>query len=334
MKALRINGQGGPEVLQLAEVPAPSPVGAQVRVRVHAFGLNRADLLQLAGQYPAPPDCPPDIPGLEFAGEVLEAGPAARELKLGDRVMGVVGGGAYAEELLIHEREAVRLPEGMPFEEAAAIPEAFWTAFDALVLQAQLAGGESLLVHAAGSGVGTAAIQIGRAFGASVIGTARTAEKLERCRDLGLDFSIAVEGKPARFADAVKVATGGRGANVALELVGAAYLSETVAAMALHGRVMLVGLLGGASCEVNLRTVLQRRLQLRGTVLRARQLEEKILVAQAASARLMPLFARGKLKPVIEAVLPVENYAEALGRLAANQPFGKLVLTWARSRRP
>src|SRR5688572_19065336 len=223
MRAIAITKPGGPEVLAVVERPLPEPSRGEVRVRVRATAINRADLLQRMGAYPAPADAPPDIPGLEFAGEVDALGPGVERLAVGDRVFGLVGGGGYAEAVVSHERAVAKIPDGLSFEQAAAVPEAFITAHDAIVGQAGLRGGETLLVHAVGSGVGTAAVQLGRALGVSVIGTARTPDKLERAKELGLDAGIVSEG--AKFADAVK-RVDPNGAAVVLELVGGAYLDE------------------------------------------------------------------------------------------------------------
>ena len=323
MRAIAIAKPGGPEVLVAVERPLPEPSRGEVRVRVHATAVNRADLLQRMGQYPAPSDAPKDIPGLEIAGEVEAIGPGVERLAVGDRVFGLVGGGGYAEAVVSHERALAKLPAALTFEQAAAVPEAFVTAHDALVAQAELHGGEVLLVHAVGSGVGTAAVQLGRALGAFVIGTARTQDKLDRARDLGLDAGLLPsEGK---FADAVR-AIHGDGAAVVLELVGGAYLAEDLRAVQTRGRIALVGLLAGAKTELDLRLVLNKRVRLFGTVLRARPLEEKIAAMRAFEAQVVPLLARGAIKPVIDCVLPLADAAQAHERVASNAGFGKVVL--------
>jgi putative PIG3 family NAD(P)H quinone oxidoreductase len=321
MRAIAISRPGGPDVLQLVDRPLPEPSRGEVRVRVRAAAVNRADLLQRMGAYPAPPDAPADIPGLELAGEVDAIGPGVERLTVGDRVFGLVGGGAYAEAIVTHERALARIPARLSFEEAAAVPEAFITAHDAIVGQAGLAGGECLLVHAVGSGVGTAAVQLGRALGAYVIGTARTADKLERARALGLDAGVVPQG--GRFAEAV----GEHGAPaVVLELVGGGYVDEDIRCIAPLGRVVLVGLLAGARHEVDLALVLRKRARIFGTVLRARPLEEKIAVMRVFESQVVPMLERGKLEPVIDAVLPLEEAAAAHARMASNAGFGKLVL--------
>ena len=321
MRAIAIQKPGGPEVLTVVERPLPEPSRGEVRVRVRATAVNRADLLQRMGAYPAPPDAPPDVPGLEIAGEVDAVGPDVRRLAIGDRVFGLVGGGGYAEAVVAHERALARIPERLTFEQAAAVPEAFITAHDAIVGQAGLAGGESLLVHAVGSGVGTAAVQLGRALGAFVIGTARTAEKLERARPLGLDAGVVAEG--GRFADAVrKIAEPA----VVLELVGGGYLAEDLRCLRTLGRIVLVGLLAGRRHEVDLDLVLTRRARILGTVLRSRPLEEKLAVMRVFEEQVVPLLARGKLEPVIDTVMSLDQAAAAHERMASNEGFGKIVL--------
>jgi NADPH2:quinone reductase len=329
MRAIVITKSGGPEVLELRDVETPEPAPGQVRVRIRACAVNRADLMQVRGAYPAPADAPQDIPGLELAGEVDAVGEGVTDLAMGDRVFGVVGGGAYAEAVVVHARTLARIPAELDFVHAAAVPEAFVTAYDAMVLQAGLAAGDVVLVHAAGSGVGTAAIQIARAIGARSIGTARTAAKLERARELGMSAGVVAttsNGEP-RFATNVMELTQGRGADVCLELVGGNYVPESLQALAEKGRLVLVGLLAGATAEIDLGRMLRRRLRMFGTVLRARPLEEKILAAQVLQHRLAPLFASGTLKPVVDRVMPLEKAGEAHAYVAANEGFGKVVLT-------
>jgi NADPH2:quinone reductase len=321
MRAIVITKPGGPEVLQLVDRPAPEPSRGEVRVRVRATAINRADLLQRMGAYPAPADASPDIPGLEFAGEVEALGPGVERLAIGDRVFGLTGGGAYAEQLVSHERALARIPEGLSFEHAAAIPEAFITAHDAIVGQAGLRGGETLLVHAVGSGVGTAAVQLGRALGVFVIGTARTADKLERAQALGLDAGVVAEN--AKFADAVRK----HGEpSVVLELIGGPYVDEDIRTVAVLGRIVLVGLLAGGRNEVDLGGILRKRLRVFGTVLRARPLEEKLAAMRTFEAQVVPLLQRGLIAPVIDTVMDLDAAGAAHARMASNVGFGKIVL--------
>ena len=328
MKVLRIRGAKGAETLALESAPEPVPGPSELRVRVRAAGLNRADLLQLRGHYPAPPDAPQDVPGLEFAGEVLAVGARVRRFRPGDRVMGLVGGGAFSEQLVLHEREALPVPEGLDFPQAAALPEAYLTAFDALVLQGGLQAGETVLIHAVASGVGSAAALLCRAAGAQVVGTGRNAQKLARARDWGVAHTLLCDASPPRFAERVRAATGGRGADLALDLVGGDYLPETLQALAPRGRAMLVGLVAGRTAALDLGLVLARRLRLTGTVLRSRPQEEKMALVQAAERQLLPLMRSGALPPVVDAVLPFSAVSEALARMQGNAAVGKLVLAW------
>lgn len=324
MRAIVITRPGGPEVLELRDVPSPSPSRGEVKVRVRATALNRADLLQRMGAYPAPADSPQDIPGLELAGEVEALGEGVTDLAVGDRVFGLVGGGAYAEDLVAHARLFAKMPDGMSFVDAAAVPEAFITAYDAMVTQAALGSGETVLVHAVGSGVGTAATQIARAIGARVVGTARTADKLERALALGMSEGIVASG--GKFASEVMQVTRGRGVDVVLELVGGAYVEEDLACVAPRARIALVGLMAGTRADVDLSAVLRKRVTIVGTVLRSRPIEEKIVAAQAFARRIVPLFASGALKPIVDRVMPLARAADAHAAMAANEGFGKIVL--------
>jgi NADPH:quinone reductase len=324
-RAVGIREHGEADVLELGELEVRDPGAEEVLVGVASAGLNRADVLQRRGFYPAPPGVAPDVPGLEYAGRVLQAGSAVRGLKVGDPVMGVVGGGAMATHLVVHEREAIAVPPGMDLSEAAAIPEVFLTAYDALFLQAGLSLGQTVLIHAAASGVGTAALQLAHAAGAVTVGTSRSAEKLERVRELGLDHAVVAE--EGKFADAVRQAVG-RAPEVVLDLVGAAYLDENVKAVAPRGCIVVVGLLGGAKGSLLLARLLSQRARLVGTVLRSRPLEEKIALARAFERDVLPLFAAGRVRPVVDTVMPMERVADAHRRMESNETVGKVVLTW------
>jgi NADPH:quinone reductase len=328
MRAVRIEQPGSLSGLRIVEVDEPIPGVGEILVQVKATALNRADWLQVLGKYPPPPGVPADIPGMEYAGTVVATGPRALRFRPGDRVLGLVGGGAFAERLLTNEREAVGVPEGLDLVEAAAIPEAFFTAFDALVLQGRLGPGERVLVHAVGSGVGTAAAQIVHACGATLIGTARSAQKLERAQQLAPLQGLLVERDAPRFADRVMAATGGAGVDLVLDLVGGRYTPESLSCLALRGRLLLVGLVDGAGCELDLRTLLSRRAQLTGTLLRARPPEEKMALCRAVERHLLPLFVRGLCRPVVDRVLAMEEVRTAFEELAADRNFGKLVLAW------
>jgi putative PIG3 family NAD(P)H quinone oxidoreductase len=325
VKAIVIPEYGAPEVLTLRDIPEPSPGPEDLVVGVRATALNRADLLQRRGLYPQPGPKPEfEIPGLEFAGEVLATGARVVSFAVGDRVMGLLAGGGYCEKVVVHERLASRIPEGMSFEDAAAIPEAFITAHDAL-LQCSLVCGETVLVHAAGSGVGTAAIQVAKAMGASLVpGTAGSPEKLEAAKKLGLD--VGINYKDEKFADAVAAATGGRGVDVIIDFIGASYLESNIRSLAEKGRMVVVGLMGGFSGELPLGPLMQKRLTVRGTLLRSRSLEEKAAATRAFEKSVLPHIASGRIRAVVDQVLPMAEAAEAHRLMESNANFGKIVL--------
>lgn len=325
-RAVVIEGKGDVDVLRLGSLEVRDPGPGEVLVEVAAAGVNRADTLQRRGFYPAPPGAPAQVPGLEYAGTVAQVGAGVSALRVGDRVMGIVAGGGMATHVVVHEREALRVPGGLDLQQAAAIPEVFLTAYDALFAQAGVGMGQDVLIHAVGSGVGTAALQLVRASGARAIGTSRSAGKLERCREFGLQDGLLIADK--RFSAQVLERTGGRGVDVILDSIGAAYLGENLASLALRGKLVVIGLMAGATGELALSTLLSKRLQLLGSVLRSRPLEEKAALAQAFSRDVLPLFERGLLSPVIDAVLPMADIAQAHRRMEANDSFGKLVMTW------
>jgi putative PIG3 family NAD(P)H quinone oxidoreductase len=327
-RAVRIREPGDVDVLQIGEIAIREPGPGEILVEVAAAGLNRADLLQRRGLYPAPPGAPTDVPGLEYAGIAAALGEGVTAFAPGDRVMGIVGGGAMATLTVVHEREVLRIPENLSYAQAAAIPEVFLTAYDALFRQAGLRIGEVVLLHAVASGVGTAALQLARIAGARPIGTSRSQDKLDRCAELGLCAAIRVEG--GRFASEVAKITGGRLADVILDCVGAAYLTENVRALAPLGRLVVIGLLGGATGEMPLGLLVSKRVRLMGSVLRSRPLEEKAALAQSFAHEVLPLFADGRLKPVIDAVLGMEEVRDAHRRMERNENIGKIVLSWQR----
>jgi NADPH:quinone reductase len=322
MKAVVISQPGGPEVLTLQDVLTPEPFGEWVRVRVHAAGLNRADLAQRAGFYPAPPGSPADIPGMEFAGEVDAVGPLVRDWKPGQRVMGLVGGGGQAQYVLIHEGMLMPIPENLDFIQAASIPEVFLTAHDALFTQGDLKMGERLLVHAVGSGVGTAAVQLAKAVNATVYGTARTASKLERAKELGMDVGLSDK----QFMEEVRQLTHDEGVHVVLDFVGAPYLERNLDILAPWGRLVFLATMGGAHAQIDLGKLMMKRLQVRGCTLRSRTLEEKLVVTRRFVTQALPLFASSQLVPVVEEVFPFADIAKAHTAMADNRNFGKLIL--------
>ena len=326
MRAVVISTPGGPEVLELREVPRPSPSHAQVLVRVRATALNRADVLQRQGKYPAPADSPADIPGMEMAGEVAEIGPGVTRWKVGQRVFGIVGGGAYAEYLVTHERLLAEIPERLSYTDAAAVPEAFITAHDALVTQAQLRASEAVLIHAVASGVGIAAVQLTRALGAIPFGTARGKGKLERVKEYGLEDGWAPSGNLGELAEHAKRWTGGRGMNVVLDLVGGPYFPASIDAMAPLGRLMIIGTMAGRDAAIPLGRVLALRLTVRGTMLRGRAIEEKIAATRAFEEQVVPLLARGVVRAVVDRVFPLADVRAAHARMESNESIGKIVL--------
>lgn len=326
MRAIVISRPGGVEVLEEAERTLPEPGPGQIRVRVRAAGLNRADLLQRAGRYPAPPGWPQDVPGLEYAGKVDVLGPGVAGWQVGDRVMGLVGGGACAEAVVVHEREALAIPENVTYEEAAAFPEAFITAHDALFTRLRLRMGDRLLVHAVGSGVGTAAVQLARAAGATVLGTSRSAWKLEQAAALGLDVAIAAGADD--FADVVRERTDGAGVDAILDLVGGSYLEGNLRALAPLGRIAVVGLVAGSRAEIDLALLLRRRLTLVGTALRSRPPEEKATATRTCGRDVIPLLAAGRVRPVLDRIFPMAQVQDAHRRMEANENFGNIVLVW------
>ena len=327
MLAVKILSHEGAGRLEVCEVERPLARADRVRVRVHAAGLNRADLLQKRGRYPAPPGAPADIPGLEFAGEVEQLGEDASAWRVGARVFGITAGGAQAEYVVVPESHLAEIPERLSFEEAAAVPEVFITAHDAMLTQGQLRTGERVLIHAIGSGVGTAAAQLARAAGAgAVYGTARTAEKVERAREFGMDEGVVVSNAPRAFAEAVRAWTKGAGVNVLLDLVGASYLDANLDALAPYGRMLLVGTLGGASASLDFRRVMGKRLRITGTVLRARSTEEKAAAVRRFAAEVVPLLERGLVRPVLDSTYNLQEVDAAYARLESNETFGKVVL--------
>jgi putative PIG3 family NAD(P)H quinone oxidoreductase len=317
--------------LEVAERPVPQPDPNGVVVRVHGAGLNRADLLQLRGGYPAPPGVPADIPGLEFAGVVHAVGANVRTVEPGARVFGIVGGGAHAEYVALPASHCAVVPDQRDLIEAGGIPEAFITAHDAMVTQAAVQPGEWVLVHAVGSGVGTASLQLAKALGAHVVGTARSPDKLARCTALGLDACI----EPPRTADgaldsdalawAIAELTGS-GAHVTLDLVGGDYLVADVNAAAPQGRIVLIGTIAGGRATLPLVSILVKRLTIKGTVLRARNIAEKAAATAAFVRDVVPFLADGTIRPVCETFLPLERAAEAYELLASDRTFGKVVL--------
>ena len=318
-------------MLELVDAPDPEPGPGQLLVRVFATALNRADLLQRRGLYPPPPG-EPDILGLEFAGEIARVGDGVEEFARGDRVFGLCGGGAYADFLVVDQRMAVPIPDTLSFDAAAAVPEAFFTAHEALFVLAGLRGGESALVHAGASGVGTAAIQLARRCGARVFTTAGSEAKLARCRDLGAERAIAYRDEDfaavvTEIADGSGSAPSGvAGVDVILDPVGASYWDRNIRSLRPGGRLVLIGLLGGRQVEVDLARLLMHRISVLSTVLRSRSLEEKIALTDRFRADVLPALEAGELVPVIDSVLPIEDVRDAHEHMEANANIGKIIL--------
>jgi NADPH2:quinone reductase len=321
VRAVVFTGAGGNEVVRVEERPDPVPSGEEVLVRARFAALNPADLIQRAGSYPAPPGSPADIPGLEVTGVVEACGERVSAWRRGDRVFGLVGGGGLADRVLVHERCLARVPDRLDGREAAAVPEAFITAHDAVRSQAGLTPGETLLVHCAAGGVGTAAVQIGLVTGARVLGVVRSDRAAEAVRELG--------GEPIEnesFARRVAEATDGRGADVVLELLGAPHFEDDLEALALRGRVVVVGVGGGHEATIQLRKLMQKRAVVRGTVLRPRPLEEKAAAVRAFEREVIPALEDGRMRPLVDSVFPAVEVTDAFDRLAGSGKVGKVLI--------
>jgi len=327
MKAVVINRFGGPEVLEIEEVPKPRPGPEEILVHVRGTALNRADLLQRQGRYAAPPGAAQNIPGLEFAGEVAELGTNTQRWRKGDRVMGIIGGGAHAEFLTTHQDAVCIVPPNLEWPAAGAIPEVFITAFDALQ-QAGFKAGENVLIHAVGSGVGLAATQLVKALGGRAFGTSRTPDKIERAKPFGLESGYAVPepGALKGLSDFAKSVTGS-GFDVVLDLNGGPYFAASLEAMALRGRIILIGGVAGGKTEVDLYQILGKRLHVIGTVLRARSLDEKIAITNSFAQEVVPLLAQETIQPVIDSIFRLDQIQDAHRRLESNETFGKIALT-------
>ncbi len=325
MRAITLESYGGPEVLVEREVPDPSPGPDEVLVDVAATAVNRADLLQRMGMYPDPvPNPQHEIPGLEFAGRVAALGRRVNDWKVGDEVMGVVTGGAYAQRVAVHERQVMAVPVALGLPDAGAVPEVFITAYDALVIQGGLRRGSWALVHAGASGVGTAAIQICKLFGANVAVTCSTA-KVAACEALGAD--VVIDYTDDDFVERVREATGGGGVEVVLDVIGGDYVARNIRSCAIGARIIQVGVMGGGKATVPVGELLPRRVSLIGTVLRARPLEEKIAITRRCGHDLLGAFETGDLRPVIDRRMSLWDVADAHEYVATNANIGKVLLT-------
>ena len=325
MRAAVITEPGGPGVFRVQEVDDPVPGPDEVLVDVKATALNRADLIQREGRYPAPPGIRNDVPGLEFSGVVAETGDRVTGVASGDRVFGLLGGGGYAGRVVTHHLMAIPIPANLDFLQAAALPEVYFTAYDALFNHCELRMGETLLIHAVGSGVGTAALQLARQAGAHVFGTAGTAEKLTKAAELGLN--VGINYREQDFAQVVKEETQGVGVNVILDMVGGPYWERNLASLTLRGRMVIVGTIAGDKVETSLGALMPKRLRVHGTTLRARPLEEKIALTHQFKRHVLPLIADGRIRPVIDRTFPLEKVSQAHEYMESNANFGKIILS-------
>jgi putative PIG3 family NAD(P)H quinone oxidoreductase len=323
MRAITFTTPGEPNVLQLATVPDPVPTPEQVLVRVRATALNRADTLQRKGMYPPPPG-ESDILGLELAGEIEAVGSSVKDVKPGDRVFGLVGGGSYAEKAVMDARMAMLIPANWSFLEAAAVPEVFFTAQETLFTLGNLQKNETVLIHAAASGVGTAGIQMAREVGAQILVTAGSAEKIQRCIDLGA--TAGCNYKEQDFADWIQQTTDKQGVELVQDFIGATYWDKNLRSLKTGGRLVLVGLMGGVKVEANLNLIMMKRLQIFGSVLRSRPLMDKVAITERFRSRWLPVLASGRIKPVIDRVFPLAQAADAHQYMEENRNFGKIML--------
>jgi len=325
MKAVVFDQFGGPEVLSIRDVDTPKPAPNELLVKVHATALNRADTLQRQGKYPPPPG-ESDILGLEIAGEVVDCGDAVVGFHKGDRVFGLVGGGAYAEYCVLDAQMAMPIPDCLNYSKAAAIPEAFLTAQEALFSLGQLQSGERVLIHAGASGVGSAAIQLAKQSGVEVFITAGSDQKIAFCKALGADHGINY--KTQSFAEEITALTQNTGVDVIMDFVGAAYWADNIKLLNTAGRLVLIATLSGPKVEINIVPIMAKRLQIKGITMRSRPLPEKREIAQRFASRFLPLFSTDKLKPVIDCVLPIQEVQEAHRMMESNSNQGKIVLIW------
>jgi putative PIG3 family NAD(P)H quinone oxidoreductase len=323
MRAVVITSPGDPDVLKLTEVPDPVPGPGEVLVDVAAAGVNRADVLQRMGFYPPPPGAPP-YPGLECSGRIRALGAGVTVWQPGDAVCALLGGGGYAEQVAVPQGQLLPVPDGVSVIDAAGLPETACTVYATVFQQARLTPGETILVHGGAGGIGTMAIQLAKSFGARVICTAGTPEKLERCRELGADLAVSYVRDD--FVSAVDVFTGGRGADVILDIVGGPYLARNVAALATGGRLLAVSTQGGISAELDLQLLMRKRSSILASTLRARPLAEKAAIVAGVREQVWPLISAGRVRPVTDRVLPMADAADAHRVLEQGTHVGKILL--------
>ena len=323
MTVIEISESGDPDVLRPAERPMPVPGRDEVLIKVADAGVNRPDVAQRLGKYPPPPGAS-DIPGLEVAGAIDQTGPGVREWRVGDAVCALVTGGGYAEYCVAPVPQCLPVPRGLDFAAAAAIPETFFTVWTNVFERGRLKPGESILIHGGSSGIGTTAIQLARAFGSRVFATAGSAEKCDACRQLGAE--LAINYRDTDFVAAIRDATGARGVDVVLDMVGGDYVQRNIDAMALEGRLVQISALGGARAEINMATVMQRRLTMTGSTLRVRSVAEKGAIAKSLRDHVWPLLESGAVRPIVYATFPLRDAAEAHRMMESSRHIGKLVL--------
>ncbi len=323
MTGITISGSGGPEVLTAATLPVPVPAGSQILIRVHAAGVNRPDIMQRKGLYPAPKGHS-QLPGLEVAGDVVFVGSDTTRFKVADQVMALVNGGGYAEYCVAEEGSCIPVPTRMSMREAAALPETCFTVWHNVFERGELGAGEWFLVHGGSSGIGVTAIQLAKAAGANVIATAGSADKCAACKALGAD--IVVDYKTQDFSEAVKAATGGRGVDVILDMVGGDYIEKNIRALADDGRLVNIGFQSGSTATIDFMRVMLKRLTLTGSTLRVRSQQVKTGIARAIETNVLPFFADGTIKAVIDSTYPLQEAAKAHERMESSQHIGKIVL--------
>jgi NADPH:quinone reductase len=323
--AIEINGAGGPEVLRRTERPMPLPGAGEVLIAVEAAGVNRPDVLQRMGEYPPPPGAS-DIPGLEVAGRIAAVGLGVHRFKVGDAVCALVTGGGYASYCVAPEPQCLPVPQGFTMAEAAALPETFFTVWHNLFQRGRLAAGESVLVHGGSSGIGTTALQLARAFGARpIFATAGSRDKCHACEALGA--TRAIDYKREDFVKIVKDATGGRGVDVVLDMVGGDYIQRNLSALAPDGRLVFIAFLGGATATVNFVSVMLKRITITGSTLRARKVEKEGAIAASLAREVWPLLDAGKVKPMIHRIFPLAQAGDAHRLMETSAHIGKIVLT-------
>ena len=323
MRAIIVDTPGAEEVLKIGEAPSPTLTPEDIRIRVRATAVNRADLLQRQGMYPPPPGASPII-GLECAGEVIEVGSAVSGWNAGDRAMALLPGGGYAEEAVVHHGSAMHVPAALSFEEAGALPEVFLTSFLNIFMLGEIKPGGAALVHGGGSGVGTASIMLLKEAGMRALVTAGSDEKCRRCRDHGAD--VAINYRVGDFTEQVRAATGGKGVDVVLDSIGGKYLAANLDCLAIDGRLVIIGLIGGAKADINLAMLLMRRLRVIGSTLRTRSVADKAEIVARFLDRFGEALNAGRIKPVVDRVLPLEHAAEAHRVVQSSAHFGKVVL--------